>query len=40
MCWGFECPDEWFDAMWELSEKLQTMMVKENIVIHKRKSKR
>jgi hypothetical protein len=33
MCWGFECPDEWFDVIWKLSETLQTIMERENIVI-------
>ena len=22
MPWGFDCPDEWFSAIWELSERI------------------
>ena len=23
MCWGFECPDTWFDLLFDLSQKLE-----------------
>jgi len=29
MCWGFECGEGWFDLIWELSAKLESLIVKE-----------
>lgn len=28
MCWGFECPDAWFDIIFELSKKLENINCK------------
>lgn len=33
MPWGFECPDEWFDAIWELSKRVTQLMDMTGIVI-------
>jgi hypothetical protein len=33
MCWGFECPDEWFDIIWNLSNKLSNLAKENNINI-------
>lgn len=27
MCWGFECGDGWFSLIWDLSEKLEKMIL-------------
>lgn len=27
MCWGFECGDGWFQLIWDLSEKLEALIV-------------
>ena len=33
MCWGFECPDEWFGVIYELSQKLTAYMETQGITI-------
>lgn len=33
MCWGFECPDEWFDVIFKLSKELSKISKDENIKI-------
>ncbi len=33
MHWGFDCPDEWFPVIYELSEKITTYMNEKNILI-------
>lgn len=27
MCWGFECGDGWFNLLWDLSSKLEALIV-------------
>lgn len=28
MCWGFECGEGWFQLIWDLSEKLESLIIK------------
>lgn len=30
MCWGFECDDGWFDIIWRMSEKLETLILEKS----------
>lgn len=31
MCWGFECPDEWYYVLYELSERIETYLQENNL---------
>lgn len=33
MCWGFECPDDWYYVIYELSERITTYMNEHNFKI-------